>query len=280
MAAERKHPGIRRLPGRRADQQLRRRAIPGVIPTHLPLIHVTHVGSAREIIASRKLEVRPCPVFKRGLLYFFVLRPAYKLRDGDEKSHQINRFPFVFVLDPRAIEAPFHAYPFDTGGATVGAFDEQADPHVILDDYELEPSFEGAAGHIAWAFGSLAAYFEGDIRGDILDDVPVYETVTRSFVDIAKLGRTGSNQPDRRASAVEIASSQDIALKGNILVAIIPKQYLEDSGTKNIEFMEALKRENIDWRTYDWQPNKTPNELQHEIANITRSFLVERNIMS
>jgi hypothetical protein len=43
--------------------------------------------------AWRKLQS-----FKRELVYLFVARPAFRLRNGDAKSDQINRFPCVFVL--------------------------------------------------------------------------------------------------------------------------------------------------------------------------------------
>jgi hypothetical protein len=89
---------------------------------------------------------------------------------------------------------------------------------VFLEDYELAPTLAAAAGQIAWAFGTLDGYFEGNLRGDILDGVPAHETVTRGFVDIALMARSGSNQPDKRASAIEVACSHDVQLKGNVLL--------------------------------------------------------------
>lgn len=273
MDRSKRSPGIRRRGGAPADRQLRARGHAGAIPQRLPLVHVTAVGIAKEIVRSRKLETRQCPVFKRKLLYFFALRAAYRLRDGDAKSHQINRFPFIFVVSPDAVANPFHVYPFDTGGAVGGVFSEQADPHVFLEDYELAPEHGAVARQIGWAFGTLQAYFDGEIRGDILDGIPPHETVTRGFVDIARLARSGSNQPDKRASAIEVAVSHDVDLKGNVMLAIIPKQYLEEDGTSpNVEFMDRLKAEGISWEVYDWQPNTAPNELQDEIARIVRTW--------
>jgi hypothetical protein len=273
-------PGIKRRSGGPANRQLRLRANAGAITDQLPLVHVTAVGIAREIVRSRKLEVRLCSVFNRKLLYFFAVRAAYRLKDGDSKSHQINRFPFVFILKPTAISAPFHVYPLDTGGAARGVFDEQADPYVFLEDYELPPTMVAAAGHIAWAFGTLDAYLDGDLRPDILNDVPTHETVTRGFIDIARLARSGSNQPDKRASAVEIAVSHDVDLKDNVLLAIIPKQYLEVSGSSpNHDFIGALQADGIPWDVYDWQPNTMPNEFQDEIGKIARRFFKKQGLL-
>jgi hypothetical protein len=274
-------PGVKKRNGGGApNRQLRKRSQPGKIKTDLPLVHVTAVGIAREIVNSGKLEARPCPVFNRNLLYFFAVRAAYRLKDGDGKSHQINRFPFVFIVRPESVPSPYHVYPFDTGGAFKGVFDAESDPYVFLEDYELEPNFSAAAGHIGWAFGTLEAYVEGNLRADILGEIPPHETVTAGFIDIARMGRSGSNQPDKRASAVEIACSHDVQLKDNILLAILPKQYLEeDGGNPNHDFMTRLKADGIPWEVYDWQPNTTPNEFQEEIAKITKRFLQKRGLM-
>ena len=39
-------------------------------------------------------------VFKRDLVYMFLARPAYRLRNGDAKSDPINHFPCAFVIRP------------------------------------------------------------------------------------------------------------------------------------------------------------------------------------
>jgi hypothetical protein len=273
-------PGIRRRSGGAPNRQLRQRSQSGEITEKLPLIHVTAVGVAREIVDSGKLEARACPVFKRNLLYFFVMRAAYRFKDGDAKSHQINRFPFVFIVKPETVPDPYHVYPFDTGGAVKGVFEAQSDPYVFLEDYELAPTHAAAAGQIAWAFGALEAYLDGNLRNDILDGVPAHETVTRGFVDIALMARSGSNQPDKRASAIEVACSHDVPLNGNVLLAILPKQYLEeDGGNPNVDFISRLKAAGIPWEVYDWQPNTTPDDFQREIADIAKRFFQGQGLL-
>lgn len=59
----------------------------------LYLVHVTAVGSGREIVAQNVLEARYCKFFKQKLLYFFINRPGYRAKESNEKSDQINRFP-------------------------------------------------------------------------------------------------------------------------------------------------------------------------------------------
>jgi hypothetical protein len=266
-----------RRPGPPGERQLRARASRGSVPDKLPLVHVTAVWTANEIIRGGKLETRRCSIFKKEMLYFFVLRPAYRTKDGDEKSHQLTRFPVVFIVAPEAADPPFHVYPFDTGGAVNGAFAAQADRYVPLEDYELEPSHAAVAGHIGWAFGTLENYFDGHLRQDILDGVPEFESVTRGYVDVARMGRAGSNQHDKRASAVELAIGHDVDLKGNVLLAILPKQLLEGSSGDNAVLMARLNELDIQIETYDWQPNTMPDEFQEQIAEIARAWFRKKD---
>jgi len=254
------------------DRQLRARAASATSSVELPLVHTTAVFTAGDILQAGKLQTKKCTVFGRQMLYFFVLRPAYRSRHGAEKSHQLSRFPFVLILAPGAGSPPLHVYPFDTGAAAGGAFSDQADPLVPLEDYELEPTLAAASRHIEWAFGSRAAYYEGTLRNDVLADVPQHEAVTRGFVDVARMGRPGSNRHDRRASTLEVAVGGDVELKGAVLLAIVPKQYLEDPSGPNAQVMARLKELGIKYRTYDWQPNRAPDEFQDEIAGIARRW--------
>ena len=110
--------------------------------------------------------------------------------------------------------------------------------------------------------------------------MPVHETVTLGYHAIAGMARTGSNQPDKRASAVEIATAHNVPLKGNVPLAVIPRQYLDDDGKENVPFIDQLKALGIVWRTYEWQPNTAPNELQEEIARIVRRYFADAGLLS
>lgn len=238
----------------------------------LELVHVTAVGAAREIVQSGQINTQRCKVFGAELVYFFLARPAYRMKEGNRKSDQINRFPFVLIVSPNNLGPPHHVYPFDTGGAVAGVFGERVDPYVCLEDYELDPDLEAAAKHIDWAFGTPQAYFEGDLRVEIGDTLNPWEDVARGFLTIAKLATSGHNQPDKRASAIEIAYSNNIPLVGNAQFAIIPKQYLEYGSNKNNEFIDRLLKLGIPWDIYDWRPNETPDFYLDEITRIARNY--------
>jgi hypothetical protein len=236
------------------------------------------VGAAQDIVFGGQIEARKCRVFEKNLVYFFAARPAYRMKTGEEKSDQINLFPFVFVVAPNNLGTPYHVYPFDTGGAASGVFHERADPYVPLEEYELEPTLDAVARHISWAFGDVDAYFLGEYKQTLRQSLPDWQDSCRSCLDIARLASAGStNQPDRRASAIEVAYRDHVPLRGNVLLAILPKQYLEHGSTKNSDFMQALTDASVDWETYDWQPNSTPDEYHAVISRIVRKRFLEKS---
>ena len=65
-----------------ANRSLRGRATAAL--TSFYLVHVTAVGIAREIIRAGQIETRLCKALGANLVYFFAMRPAYKLRDADQ----------------------------------------------------------------------------------------------------------------------------------------------------------------------------------------------------
>lgn len=267
--------GMSRRDGVNYDRQLIPRSAPGGLPDTLPLVHATAAWPAKEIVSSGKLVTSRCDVFETELLYFFVLRPAYRSKFGNEESHQLTRFPVVFILRPEAVANPRHVYPFDTGGAAKGAFAKQADPYVPLEDYAVTPSYAGAVGHVGWAFGSLEAYFEGRLRNGLQDEIPAGESVTRGFIDVARMGIDGSNEHDKRASTIELAASHNIDLQGNVELVILPKQYLEGNAT----LLDEIKAFGADVELYDWQPNRAPDEFQKDILRISRAWYQHKGIM-
>ena len=240
------------------------------------LVHVTAVGWGRRIISNGRIETRQCRAFDRELLYAFLARPSYRFREGDTKTSQMSRFPFVLVISPEALPPPYHVYPFDTGACMAGVYGDVPDPTVYLEDYELTPSVEAALQHIAWAFGSKSAYFEGTLRAGLAENLPEWRSVGRSWIDIANLAATGRDKPDARASAIELAYTQSIDLKqGHVRLAIFPQQLLEDARGDNTEFLSEISKLGIQTKTYDWRANETPDSFMDEITRIVRHYLEE-----
>lgn len=236
---------------------------------------MTAVGAAREIIRAGQFETRKCPVFSRNLVYFFALRPAYKLKGSDQKQSVVDFFPFVFVVSPENLGAPYHVYPFDTGGAHSGAFDEGASPWFYLDDYELEVNLQAASDHIAWAFGDRANYYDGTLIAGFVNEFPDWDVGPITFGKIAALASVGSNRPDKRASAIEIAFDHHVNLK-EVKLAILPRQFLEDPDGNNTEIIDKLTATGVPWDTYEWTPNRAPADFQNEINKMVRAHLISQ----
>ena len=234
------------------------------------LVHVTSVGYGREIVQDGQLEARYCKFFKDNLVYFFVDKASYRHNDLDEKSDQINRFPFVLVqqFDPKKIA--FHAYPFDTGAAMNGLYEEKADPYVHLQDYEIGNTIEEISLHISWAFESRTDYFEGNLRSMVADTLNPWDSVEKSFLSIAQMATPQHNRPDKRASSVEVAFDYNFGIHKNDTHVVIPKQLIEWGQNRNLRILAELKRRKITWSTYDWLPNRRPSDYYSDINQIIR----------
>jgi len=236
------------------------------------LVHVTSVGAAREIIRAGKIETRVCKVFDRQLVYFFAMRPAYKLRGADVKREIIDYFPFVFLVSAKSLGVPFHVYPFDTGGALDGAFDDGASPFFYLEDYALDESLQAVNNHVEWAFGTAANYFDGALRADFTESIPDWDVGPYTFAKIARLASVGSNRPDLRSSAIEIAYERHVPLS-EVEFAIVPNKFLEDPRGVNTEMTNKLEAADVKWRSYEWHANRTPADFQFEINQLVRAHL-------
>lgn len=254
--------------------ELARTAFPTVSIATPDLVHVTTVGWGRRIVGSGLLERRRCNVFEKELVYFFLARPAYRFGNGDEKNDQLNFFPFAIVLSPAALPAPYHIYPFDTGAFMAGFYDEVVDPSIYIEDYELEPDLAAADRHLEWAFGDLPNYFDARIKPALAGSIPQWRAVAQSWIRIAGLSSVGRQKPDRRASALEVAYSRSIDLRqGHGRLLVFPEQLLEDPHGRNTAFLDMVRVLKIDFETYDWRPNETPDSYADVIADVIRRNL-------
>jgi len=236
------------------------------------LVHVTSVGFAREVIRVGQIEMQPCKALGGKLVYTFAMRPAYKLRNNEDKNDIMDFFPFVFLLSAENLGPPHHVYPFDTGGALSGAFDSGASPAVFLEDYELDETLKAVTDHISWAFASPADYYDGKLKPELGQEVPDWDVVAKTWAKIARLAAFGSNEPDKRASAIEVAYARHIPL-GEVKFAILPYQFLEDPLGRNTDMIDRLNAAGVSWKTYDWRPNRKPSDFHDEIDRLVREHL-------
>ncbi|MBY5834746.1 hypothetical protein HFN47_35435 [Rhizobium leguminosarum] len=254
--------------------ELAKAAHPAVSLSPPELIHITSVGWGRRIVDAGVLERRHCDVLGKELVYFFLGRPAYRFGRGDEKNDQLNFFPFAIALSPVGLPPPYHVYPFDTGAFMGGFYDEVIDPSIYMDDYELDPDLSSGLRHIEWAFAGLEEYLDAKIRTDLVGALPQWRAVAQSWTRIASLASVGREKPDRRASAIEFAYAHSIDLRqGHGRLLVFPEQLLEDPNGKNTAFLNSIQKLGIDFATYDWRPNETPDSFADTIAQTLRRHL-------
>ena len=126
--------------------------------------------------------------------------------------------------------------------------------------------------HISWAFGTREGYFDGKLKPDFEEKLPAWDVGPLTFARIAGLASVGSNRPDRRASAVELAFNVHVQLD-SVRMIILPKQFMEDPHGNNTKMMTSLETAGVKWATYEWQPNRTPGDFHSEINQMVRDYL-------
>lgn len=267
---------MRRPPIKRELVEIAQEACPNVVIDPLPLIHITQVGWGRKIVDTGALTARSCKVFNKELVYTFLARPAYRFKRGEDKTEQLNLFPFAIVLSPEALPPPYQVYPFDTGAYVAGIYDEVLDSTIYLDDYELEPTIKSALQHVQWAFGTEDSYFDANIKSGLTDTLPHWRSVARRWIAIASLASKGKVGLDDRASAIEIAFNHSINLKqGHVKLLVFPQQLLEDPQGANTQFIASIKALGAKFDTYEWRPNESPDSYADQI-----SFVVQKHMHS
>lgn len=271
-----KDNGIKPLPYSRPPRDQLRRASASTPPTPpLHLVHITEIGYADEIIRSGQMVTRNCEVFGYPLLYTYVGRPAFRVRDGAQRHESIARYPFAFLIAPDNLPNPHHVHPFDTGAGHKGIFGDAANPkHVFRQDFELENSLEAAHRHIAWAFESNENYYRGALRPDLESTFGHVDWVLHAFAAIARLGNRSSNTaPDMRTSSVEVAFNRPLDVNGNVKLVILPQQVVFDTSADALELRNRMAAMGVAHATYDWDPTRTPDDHMDEITRLVEAFL-------
>lgn len=200
----------------------------------LPLVHTTAAYHLTAIRSSQEIRPQVCDVFAAPLTYFFVGRPAYKVRisDGEAEHWEL---PCCFIFEYEAIPRPTRVFPFDSGAFAKGRMPSYLSlmPRENFDVGDID----GAATKIIGAyFGDGAAYLAGRPKGtdafksefaiDIFD--PEVEAVHRLAVD-----RHSQHVDDRRLTVeIQTADIIDLLIKRPIAV-VAPAPYLDDPGFRN-----------------------------------------------
>lgn len=216
----------------------------------LPLVHTTDAGNILRIIREDKISVTECDTFSdEKLAYFFHGRPSY--RKFREKPMEWE-LPLVIVMNSACLVNTRRLFPFDSG-----AFHSGRLPDYITgfsdSDFELASTQDAIHLLIDVFFGDDTSYFHGNARNTAEITHRRRLTIQHSRIKaLAALYNREQLAADDRALALEIQTDQDVALKGNIIGAVLPRPYYDDS-----KLRDYFKKQNVIVKHYDTYPLNT-----------------------
>lgn len=200
----------------------------------LPLVHTAPAHLLREIIVSKSLIPRECPVFcGEELLYLFYGRPSYKVNAVTPKDWLM---PICFVVKMSSLKSIKRIFPFDSG-----AFRASRHPDYIrtFDIGQFEVCGSGDPSKIVGAFfRTVKDYFKLTPKSEreFMDEhsLSIMDHEIRALRDLA--GDSSLPGIDDRRFCVEIQTEDTIELTAeNAQAVILPYDYLEDPAV--VEFI-------------------------------------------
>lgn len=204
-------------------------------PDLLPLVHSTPAYCLRRILSEKTIRRQPCKTFvSEDLVYFFVGRPAYKW--STESDAEFWELPSCIIMDYKPANVT-RIFPFDSGGYSKELF-----PSFIqmmgLDALSLGQDLATAQSFIGAFFTSPRNYFHlrprhhTDFNRRFEVDVLDHEVQA-----LYKLVHSAKSEIDDRRIAIEVQSSEDVALvPGKVLAVVFPEPYLDSD-----EFMNYVE---------------------------------------
>lgn len=240
-----KKPGLRR---QSLSEFLTNKNLSGNLT--LPWVHSASAAKIFDLLEEGKLLAMDCDVFKgEKLVYFFVGRPAYKMKAVDAPSEW--ELPVVFVVrfdKPPPIKRVF---PFDSG-----AFQKGRMPSYIsmfpIGAYELSSDMAMAGRLVSFYFKTQKRYFDRHAAGE--QEMREEHSLDITHDQILALGKLyrdrDTSKLDDRAAAIEVQIAEGIPLdKTNVLGVVVPTEYKRHKGMH-----QALKELTPNVEAYDIMP--------------------------
>jgi hypothetical protein len=90
---------------------------PTLLPSIMPLVHVTSARWFDAIVNEGQLTPKRCPIFRQELIHLFYGGMNYR-----PFSREPVDIPIAFVFHPNILKKVFRLYPFDTNALVSGTF--------------------------------------------------------------------------------------------------------------------------------------------------------------
>lgn len=202
----------------------------------LPLVHTTQAQSLRDIMASKSLSPKDCPVFAgEKLIYLFYGKPSYKVSGTTQKNWLM---PICFLIKINSLQSIKRIYPFDSGAFNAG---RHPDYLKTFDIGQFEVSGANDPSKIVGAFfKTIKDYFRlTPIEGSQFRSEHSLGIMDHEILALRDLaGDSSLDGIDDRRFCVEIQTEDEISLTpGNVQAIILPYDYFEDPSV--VRFVET-----------------------------------------
>lgn len=235
-------------------------------PDLLPLVHSTETGRLIDILSVRTLSTSPCQFFNHeNLLYMFVGRPSYRLRDVDDP--ELWQLPTVFILKNDIASSAVRIHPFDTGAFMSNRFPSYFSC-MKLPEFELRNT-DSLRKYLGVFFGSEEKYFSRKATPRATIEEKYNITIRHKAVSgLARLlTESRTSNLDDRSSAAELQFSTSVDISSNNLLGIV----LPNEACRDAELLSTIKLFNCEIITYD-QMSLSVREYYSEIYSKCKAF--------
>lgn len=207
------------------------------LPVPLPLLHTTTVGRFEKILDQGFLDVTPCNIFKKNLLYFFYGGPFYRpnIPEDELENEDPTWLPVSIMLWPTLAADAYCFFPYDTGAANKNIYNGGWGERLSRYDYfrlDRAPNTVVPAKYVKYAFGGNENYMFGKILENSSDLPKPLQEILNFYRD--RPTRTGK-EADKRRCMVECLFDKRLDLADNMIWVSYPQ-------IKDAMFFPKLKR--------------------------------------
>jgi hypothetical protein len=231
------------------------------------LTHVTDCVNIGSVLASGKLEPRPCAVFKKDLLYLFYGRPAYRRRWDGEATSNLGYARICFILHDDVAQKASRILPFDSGG--YDRFKHAFHDQLTLEDFEIDPT-DSPKKIVSAFYDDFPAYYW--MRPTTGLTFPLSQNIVDSYYKLI----TGNLKEtfDDRCAAIEVQLEQSLPLAGQVLAIIGPNQMFDDP-----DLMSQMKIWGAEPRGYKLPSLFNPAEIGGRLLDEVERFLIDKGYL-
>lgn len=196
----------------------------------LPIAHLTSARSFNQIRADEAFKPQKCDVFNQKLLYFSYGGIFH--RYGPHSTQDATKLPVAFVFKPTLLTKIDYLFPYDTGAANKGLFNEEI---CNFDKYRISSgnnqSLQALAPKLVYYFyNSNENYIKGIPAVQFINDSISQIEVMQNLLSFLSLDLT-QDGVDHRHRAMECQSNTEWRIADiiqDILWVGFPNYRIED----------------------------------------------------